>query len=480
MKAPALVKPKTHDTQAPITQATILVADDDTSVQMALSLFLKTSGFTVLCASTPSEAIQKAQQSVPNLALIDLNYCEDTTSGIEGLELLSELRKLNEQLPVVVMTGWGTIQLSVEAMRRGANDFIEKPWDNNRLLAIISTQLKLAKTEQRAERLSAENALLKPEPGELIATSPAMMALMETVERVAPADLSILITGENGTGKSLLARYIHELSTRQSQAFIPVNMGGLSESGFESEMFGHVKGAYTDAKNTRVGRVELAEGGTLFLDEIANTPLAQQAKLLRLLEERQFEKLGSSVTQKADIRVIAATNANLAELIQAEKFRQDLYFRIHSIVIELPPLRQRQDDIPLLAQQFLQKASRQFGRPDLVFSDDALTHLCHYNWPGNIRELHHVVERACLLCAGNAISAEDLQVTLTTSAGPSQTPEPPGEHPLEKMTLDEAERWLIELQMAKQDGNAALVAKALGLSRSAIYRRLDKYGINYR
>jgi DNA-binding NtrC family response regulator len=480
MKASALVKPETQERQAPVSQATILVADDDTSVQIALSLFLKTAGFTVLCASTPSEAIQKAKQSVPNLALIDLNYCEDTTSGIEGLELLSELRKLNDQLPVVVMTGWGTIQLSVEAMRRGANDFIEKPWDNNRLLAIISTQLKLAKTEQRAERLSAENDLLKPEPGELIARSSAMVALMETIERVAPADLSILITGENGTGKSMLARTIHELSTRRGQAFIPVNMGGLSESGFESEMFGHVKGAYTDAKNTRVGRVELAEGGTLFLDEIANTPLAQQAKLLRLLEERQFEKLGSSVTQKADIRLIAATNANLDELIQAQEFRQDLYFRIHSIAIELPPLRQRQEDIPLLAHQFLQKASKQFARPDLVFSDDALTHLCHYHWPGNVRELHHVVERACLLCRNNAISVEDLQVTLATNPDPGLKPVTPGDHPVEKMTLDEAERWLIELHLAKQDGNAALVAKALGLSRSAIYRRLDKYGISYK
>ncbi|MEH6586267.1 MAG: sigma-54 dependent transcriptional regulator [Halioglobus sp.] len=473
------MKPKDLDTQVAINRATILVADDDTSVQIALSLFLKTSGFVVLCASSPAEAIKKAQQSVPDLALIDLNYCEDTTSGIEGLELLSELRKLNEQLPVVVMTGWGTIQLSVEAMRRGANDFIEKPWDNNRLLAIINTQLKLAKTEQRAERLSAENALLKPEPGELIAVSPAMTALMETITRVAPTDLSILITGENGTGKSMLARHIHELSTRHGQAFIPVNMGGLSESGFESEMFGHVKGAYTDAKNTRVGRVELAQGGTLFLDEIANTPLPQQAKLLRLLEERQFEKLGSSVTQKADIRLIAATNADLDKLIQSQEFRQDLYFRIHSIVIELPPLRQRQDDIPLLALQFLQLAAKQFSRPDLVFSDEAVTHLCQYNWPGNVRELHHVIERACLLCPGDAISADDLQLTLATTTDPGQNINPANDQ-LEKMTLEEAERWLIELHLTKQDGNAALVAKALGLSRSAIYRRLDKYGMNYR
>ena len=454
----------------------VLIVDDDDQILFALKLLLKSEGIACTACSSPQEALALASAGHCQLALVDLNYVQDTTSGREGLALIGALREADEDLPILAMTGWGTIDIAVEAMKCGAADFIQKPWrDNSRLLHTIRTHIRLAGSQRREKKLSAENALLREQSygDDLVSASPAMAQLLSVARRVAASALPILITGENGCGKSLLAEYIHCHSSCAQGPFVSVNMGALSEGAFESEMFGHVKGAYTDAKTARIGRVELAEQGTLFMDEIANLPLTQQAKILRLLEEGEYERLGSSQTRQARIRTISATNAELGSLIAERSFRQDLLYRLNGITLQIPPLRERLADIRLLAERFLTKARRHYASSAQGFSSGALQALDRYSWPGNVRELQHVVERSLLLAQGAQIEEQDLQLTPATAPAP-QAADGSESDPPSEMTLDQADSWFIQQAMQRHQGNANEAAKALGISRSALYRRLGK------
>ncbi len=452
-------------------QVTVLIVDDDDTILLALKLLLKSEGMQCVACHSPQEALAALRRDDFQLALVDLNYVQDTTSGREGLALITALREIDEELPIVAMTGWGTIGIAVEAMKRGAVDFIEKPWDdNNRLLTIIRTQMKLGAAQQREKKLRGENALLRQQrEGEsLISESPAMAHVLSLARRVAASPMPILIRGENGTGKSLLARFIHLHSACASGPFISVNMGAISETTFESEMFGHTRGAFTDAKSDRIGRVELADQGTLFLDEIANLPLTQQAKLLRLLEERRYEKLGSSHTRQAQIRFISATNADLDSLVAERGFRQDLLYRLNGVTIQIPPLRERRADIRPLADSFFNQARQHYNSPARRFSGSALSALERYSWPGNIRELQHVVERSVLLAQTEEVREDDLQ--LATGVSPVAA----ASDPLAGMTLEQAEVGLVKQALDRHHGDAVAAARALGISRSALYRRLGK------
>ncbi|MGE0354158.1 MAG: sigma-54-dependent transcriptional regulator [Gemmatimonadales bacterium] len=446
----------------------VLIADDQPDVLEALRLLLKGEGFVTQSAHVPEGVIALVEQQDFDAVLIDLNYTRDTTSGREGMDLLSRLRAMDSTLPVVVMTAWGSVDKAVEAMQRGARGFIEKPWENARLLATLRTQIELARALREGQRLATENRLLRPEGRpELVAQSPAMRPVLELLERVAPSEANVLITGEHGTGKEVVAQWIHGTSPRAARPMVTVNVGGLSDGVFESELFGHVKGAFTDAKADRVGRFELADGGTLFLDEIANTPPGQQAKLLRVLQTGELERVGSSRTRKVDVRVLAATNADLREEVQAGRFREDLLFRINTIEIRLPPLRERGEDITLLAGMFLARYAARYRKRVSGFEAEAVRLLRSYPWPGNVRELDHAIERAVLLARGDQVSAGDLNLEPAHRVATT----------LEDMPLEEVERVLIQKALARHEGNVSLAARALGLSRSALYRRLQRHGL---
>ena len=453
----------------------ILIADDQADVLAALSLLLKGERFQIESASSPEGVLRAIDTHELDVVLIDLNYARDTTSGSEGLDLLSRIRAADPTLPVVVMTAWGSVDLAVEAMRRGARDFIQKPWDNARLLAVLRTQVELGEALRRGRRLEAENMALRDSAAEsndlpqVVADSPAMKSVLNLVERIGPADANVLITGENGTGKEVITRLLHSMSSRRSKPLVSLNAGALAEGVFESELFGHVRGAFTDAKSDRVGRFELADGGTLFLDEIGNVPLNLQAKLLRVLETGEFERVGSSKTQKVNVRLLSATNADLHAEVAQGRFRQDLLFRLNTVEIRLPPLRDRLEDIPILAEHFLKLHRERYRRPIMGFTPEALDALRHHLWPGNVRELDHVVERAVLMSPGNIVTAFDLALEATPDARISAR--------LEEMSLEDAERLLIKKALARFEGNANRAAEALGLSRSALYRRLQKYGL---
>jgi DNA-binding NtrC family response regulator len=399
---------------------------------------------------------------------MDLNYTRDTTSGSEGLDLLKRIQVLDSGLPVVVMTAWGTVELAVEAMRRGARDFVQKPWENSRLLAILRTQIELGQALRKGQRLEAENRLLRSESRpKLIAGSKVMKPILDLIARVGPSDANVLIMGEHGTGKEVVAHSIYAISLRSNKPMVTIDAGGLPEGVFESELFGHVRGAFTDAKTDRVGRFELADGGTLFLDEIANIPLNLQAKLLRVLELGEYERLGSSKTRKADVRILSATNADLTEAVRAGRFRQDLLYRLNTIEIHLPPLRERDTDILLLAEHFLRQHSARYQKRLTGFDDETREMLLTRRWPGNVRELDHVVERGVLMAEGN--------VVLSSHLWPRS--EQTGDARLEEMSLEDVERFLIRKTLARHDGNVSRAAHALGLSRSALYRRLQRYGL---
>jgi DNA-binding NtrC family response regulator len=461
----------------------ILVADDQPAVREALRILLTNAGYRVEPATSPREVLRLIKEQEFALALLDLNYARDTTSGEEGLELVQQLQKIEGAPPVLVMTAWATVDLAVAAMRSGARDFIQKPWDNARVLSIIQTQLQVEAETRRANRLEAENQLLRKEVagsfgsdllGEsdaLIAHSAAMRAVLEMIRRVAPAKANVLITGENGTGKGVIARALHGASDRADKPFITINMGGLSESLFESELFGHVKGAFTDAKSDRPGRFELADGGTLFLDEIGNVPIAQQAKLLRTLETGEFERLGSSRPRRADVRLISATNADLAADVESGRFRRDLYFRLNTVEISLPALRDRVEDIPVLARYFLRFHSERYRKNLSDFSSEADQLLLRHPWPGNVRELDHTVERAVLMADSDQIEANDLGLVPMGSVTSSATAG------LEQLTMEEIEKLLIKKALDRYSGNVRRAAEALGLSRSTFYRRLQEFGL---
>lgn len=450
----------------------VLIADDQSDVREALRLLLKAEGYASETAATPAAALEAVEEREFDVILIDLNYARDTTSGQEGLDLLSRIQAIDSTLPVVVMTAWASVELAVEAMRRGARDFIQKPWDNARLLAILHTQVQLSRALRQAQRLEAENRLLRAGEGAggplLIAESAAMKPVLQLIAKVGPSDANVLITGEHGTGKEVVARTLYAVSPRAGRAFVAVNTGGLPEGVFESELFGHVKGAFTDARADRVGRFELADGGTIFLDEIANVPLLQQAKLLRVLESGEVERVGSSRTHRVDVRVISATNARLGEEVAAGRFREDLLFRLNTVEIHLPPLRERRDDIPLLAAHFLRQYASRYRKPVTGFHAAALAAMLQHPWPGNVRELDHSVERAVLLAAADQVQPSDLGLR----AGREPAPR------MEEMSLEEMEALLVRKALARCGGNISQAAEALGLSRSALYRRIDKYGLS--
>src|SRR5512145_317709 len=364
----------------------VLVADDQADVREALRLLLKGEGFAVDTVDSVDGAVALLAKRSFDCALVDLNYARDTTSGAEGLDLVSRVRVLDATLPVVVMTAWGTIDLAVEAMRRGARDFVQKPWDNDRLLATLRTQTELARALRRGDRLEAVERARQEGGRALIARSVAMAPVLAMIERIGPSDANVLVTGENGTGKGTIAERLHAVSARASKPFVVVNVGGLSEGVFESELFGHVKGAFTDAKGDRMGRFEMADGGTLFLDEIANLSLGLQAKLLRVLESGEFEPVGSSRTRRVDVRLVSATNADLDAEVAAGRFRQDLLFRLNTIEIRLPPLRARREDIEPLAEHFLAQHERRYRKRVAGFDEGALRALREHAWPGNVRE----------------------------------------------------------------------------------------------
>ena len=447
----------------------ILIADDQRDVLEALRLLLKGEGFEIETATSPGGVLAAVEAQDFDAVLMDLNYQRDTTSGAEGMDLLSRLQTADGSLPVIVMTAWGTVDRAVEAMRRGARDFVEKPWDNARLIAALRTQVALGRALRHSERLESENRLLRPAAAPtFIAESRAMRPVMELLQQVAPSDAHVLITGEHGTGKEVVARWLHAASRRVQRAWVAVNVGGLSDGVFESELFGHVKGAFTDAKTDRVGRFELADGGTLFLDEIANVPLGQQAKLLRVIETGDVERVGSSKTRHVDVRLVSATNADVQAAVRAGQFREDLLFRLNTVEIALPPLRERREDIPALARHFLTQYARRYAKTLTGFDPAALQALLDHPWPGNVRELDHAIERAVLLARGEALVAQDLGLRPADGDGAVL---------LERMSLEDAERYLIQRALQRADGNVSDAAKQLGLSRSALYRRLQHYGL---
>ena len=444
----------------------VLIADDQPDVLEALRLLLESEGFEVETAASPAAVYRAVEAHTFDCVLIDLNYARDTTSGTEGLELLERLRAYDELLPIVVMTAWSSVDLAVSAMRLGARDFIQKPWENARVLATMRTYVELGRALRRGQRLEAENRLLRGDDRRppLIGSSRSMKPVLEMIERVGPSDASVLITGENGTGKGVVARALHAASRRASRALVSVNVGGLPESLFESELFGHVKGAFTDAKSDRVGRFELADGGTLFLDEIANVPLAQQAKLLRVLETGEFERVGSSRTRRADVRILSATNAPLDAEVESGRFRQDLYFRLRTIELHIPPLRDRRDDIPALASHFLGIHATRYRKGLTGFDEPAMKVLLAHSWPGNVRELGHAIERAVLMASGTTIRTADLGLDPTDRGSR-----------IEDMSLEDVESLLIRKALSRHGGNVSRAAEALGLSRSALYRRMQRY-----
>ncbi|HEU0054898.1 MAG TPA: sigma-54 dependent transcriptional regulator [Longimicrobium sp.] len=444
----------------------ILIADDQPDVLEALRLLLKVEGFQTESATSPAGILAAAREHDLDLVLMDLNYTRDTTSGREGLDLLTQLQALDATLPVVVMTAWGSVEGAVEAMRRGARDYLEKPWDNARLLATLNAQVELGRALRRGQRLEQENRLLRSDGlSRMIAGSRSMQPVLKLIERVGPSRAHVLITGEHGTGKDLVARLLHDASPRAQRPLVSVNAGAIAEGVFESELFGHVKGAFTDARTDRIGAFELSDTGTLFLDEIGTMPPEQQVKLLRVLQTGEFQRVGSSKTRRVDVRVLSATNIDIRQAVAEGRFREDLLFRLNAVEIHLPPLRERREDIPALATHFLERLAAQYRKALGGYHPDAMRALLEYSWPGNIRELEHTVERAVLLAAGDTIEVEDLALR-----GPA-----PAAVSLEEMSLEDAERLLIRKALARYHGNVSHAAEALGLSRSALYRRLQRH-----
>jgi DNA-binding NtrC family response regulator len=446
----------------------LLIADDQPHILEALRLLLKPEGYQLEMVRTPALLLDALAHENFDGVLIDLNYTRDTTSGQEGLDLVARIKEIDPQLPVVVMTAWGSIDLAVEAMRRGAGDFIQKPWENTRLLSILRTQMELHRSHKRAQWLEAENRVLRaPGVSDFIASAASMRTVLEMMARVGPSDANVLITGEHGTGKEVVAQTLHRLSSRSERSLVAVNTGALPEGTFESELFGHVKGAFTDARADRIGRFELANNGTLFLDEIANIPVRQQAKLLRVLETGQLERVGSSKTQTVNVRMLSATNADLRAECAAGNFREDLLFRLNTVEISLPPLRERREDIPALAGHFLARYAARYRRPIQGLEPTALQLMLHYSWPGNVRELDHTMERAVLMARGARIESADLGLNGQRAAPQS----------LDDMSLEAVEAILIRKALTRASGNVSHAADALRLSRGALYRRIEKYGL---
>jgi DNA-binding NtrC family response regulator len=444
------------------------MGDDQPDVLKALRLLLKPEGYHIETVSSARAIISAIRDHDFDAVLMDMNYVRGTTSGEEGLDLLSTVQQIDSTLPVIVMTAWSSVELAVEAMRRGARDFVPKPWKNERLLAILRTQIELSRTLRKERQLEQENLLLRDETRRLlIAESHAMQPVLDAIARVGPSEANVLIMGENGSGKGVVAQALHEASRRKDESMVTVNTGSIPETVFESELFGHVAGAFTDARSDRLGRFQLADGGTLFLDEIATIPTNLQSKLLRVLENGQFEPVGSSKTYRVDVRILSATNADLNLEVAEGRFRRDLLYRLNTVEIRVPALRERREDIPLLARHFLSRYVARYRKHITDFDSASMQALLDYLWPGNVRELDHTVERAVLMAHDEVVRAGDLALELKSEAMPQ----------FEEMTLEEIERWLIKKTIARLNGDISQTANALGLSRSALYRRLEKYRI---
>ncbi len=469
MATASFTETPSHRSTGAATAPRLLVADDQPFILEALTLLLRPEGFQVETARTPALVLDCLQHREYDCLLIDLNYTRDTTSGTEGLQLLQQVRQSFDRLPVIVMTAYANVDLAVEAMQRGANDFVQKPWENARLLSIVKAQVELYGAHRRTLLLEAENDMLRAEGApEFIAGAPSMRPVLNLVRRIGPSDANVLITGEHGTGKEVVAQTLHRLSRRAHRTLVAVNTGALPDGTFESELFGHVKGAFTDARADRIGRFELANSGTLFLDEIANIPLRQQSKLLRVLETGEMERVGSSTTKSVDVRMLSATNADLRTESANGRFREDLFFRLNTVEIHLPPLRERREDIPVLAAHFLSRYTTRYRRAVHGFESAALQQMLQYGWPGNVRELDHTMERAVLLCSGDHIGSADLGLHAATR-GTSTS--------LDDLSLEAVEAVLVRKALARAGGNVSHAAEALGLSRGALYRRMEKHGL---
>ena len=445
----------------------ILVIDDDSAIRTSLSFMLKRAKYDVQAVASPKEAIAVVRSVAPELILMDMNFSL-TTSGDEGITLLKQVKVFRPESPVILMTAWGSIQLAVKGMQAGAFDFITKPWNNAALMQRIETALELNGKQKKEEEVS--NAQDDFDRSHIIGKSKALMDVLATIQRISRTNASVLITGESGTGKELIAEAVHRNSSRAKKPFVKVNLGGISQSLFESEMFGHKKGAFTDASSDRVGRFELADKGTIFLDEIGDLDLSCQVKLLRVLQEQTFEVLGDSRPRKVDIRVVSATNADLRQMVQAHTFREDLFYRINLITVHLPALRERKEDIPLLARHFADLQCKQNGLPKVDFTPEAMEYLKSLPYPGNIRELKNLVERTLLVSAKDTLDAEDFKAQ-------NHQPMESTTQTLSGLTLEELERQRILQALEQYDNNLSQVASALGLSRPALYRRVEKHNI---
>ena len=447
----------------------ILIVDDDSAVRSSLSFMLKRAGYNVKVVSGPREAIDIVRAEAPALILMDMNFTLSTT-GEEGLTLLKQVKVFRPEVPVILMTAWGSIQLAVQGMQAGAFDFITKPWNNAALLQRIETALEL--TAAPKEVLEEQSNVLNR--SHIVGKSQGLMEVLNTVARIARTNASVLITGESGTGKELIAEAIHINSQRTKQPFVKVNLGGISQSLFESEMFGHKKGAFTDASADRIGRFEMANKGTIFLDEIGDLDLSCQVKLLRVLQDQTFEVLGDSRPRKVDVRVVSATNADLRKMVSERTFREDLFYRINLITVKLPSLSERREDIPLLARHFADRQAEINGLPRTDFSADALNFLSRLPFPGNIRELKNLVERTILVSGKSVLDASDFDAQYLRHDEPAKAAEGTS---FAGMTLDEIERQTILQALEQHKGNLSQVALSLGISRAALYRRLEKYNI---
>lgn len=455
----------------------ILITDDDIAIRTSLSLLLKQEGFVVWTAANPAEAYTIVKEKPVRLVLLDMNFSLET-SGDEGMDALRKIKSLNATLPVVLMTGWGSIALAVEGMKHGAADFIHKPWDNVHVVQMIRTILQLSDQKSLATQNSLTRKQLNEQYGfeNIIGEDPQLLSVLKTIGRIAATDASVLITGESGTGKELIAEAIHQNSSRKIRPFIKVNLGGVSSSLFESEMFGHKRGAFTDAKNDRVGRFEMAHRGTIFLDEIGDLDLTCQVKLLRVLQDRTYEVLGDSRTRTVDVRVICATNRNLQQMVAENKFREDLYYRINLITVHLPPLRERPDDIPLLAGYFIDNLKAIYRRNNLKIHPKASSWLTHLPVQGNIRELKNLVERTVLVTEKDVLEIKDFESQMENKVAMNNSFSLPT---VGSITIDDMELSMIKRAMEFHKSNISKVARALGLSRGTLYRKLEKYNIPY-
>jgi DNA-binding NtrC family response regulator len=453
----------------------LLIVDDDPSVLASLTLLLKQAGYRAHGVATPAEALAWLERESCELVVQDMNFSRQT-SGEEGLGLLTRIKARRPQLPVILMTAWGSIGLAVEGMKAGASDFVTKPWTNQQLLQAVRTALGLAATHRAQDERppGREDLDARHDLGSLAGEDPRFLRALQVVGRVAATEASVLVTGESGTGKELVAEALHRNSARRAGPFVKVNLGGVSATLFESEMFGHVKGAFTDARQDRAGRFELAKGGTIFLDEIGELDAASQVKMLRVLQDRVYEVLGSSQPRPADVRVVCATNRNLAEMVQRGQFREDLLYRINLIAVHLPPLRERRGDVPLLANRFLHTVGQVYGRETLALAPAALRWLQGAPWPGNVRQLRQTIERTVLVTSRDVLDVADFEAAaaMEPSAAPRDALPAVG-----SMTMDEIERAMIVKSLAHHAGNISRVAESLGMSRAALYRRLEKYGI---